>query len=160
MVSAVVWITDRTWRGCVDAARAWLPDGAQVALLHVTSDEAADVVHGAYLGLLGRHRPDRDPGPLLQALDAAAATELLEAAAARLGSPATTVTRHGRVEHEVVRATAGADLLICGRDGDADRAGPKSLAPPTRFVVDHAPCPVLLVWPGAAPSLRLPDPPP
>jgi nucleotide-binding universal stress UspA family protein len=151
MVSAVVWITDHTWRACVDAARAWLPDGAQVVLLHVTEDEAAEVVHGTYLGLLGRHRPDRDPSAQLRALDAAAATELLDAAAARLGGAATLVQRHGRVEHEVVQATAGADLLICGRDGDGDRACPRSLTPAARFVVDHAVCPVLLVWPGAPP---------
>ena len=148
MVSAVVWITDRTWRACVDAARAWLPDDAQVVLLSVTADEAAEVAHGAYLGLLGRHRPGRDPAAQLQVLDAAAATELLDGAAARLGGPAALVQRHGRVEHEVVTAAGAADLLICGRDGDGDRAGPRSLTPPTRFVVDHATCPVLLVWPG------------
>jgi len=160
MVSAVVWITDHTWRACVDAARAWLPDDSQVVLMYVTADEAAQVVHGAYLGLLGRHRPGRDPGPQLQALDAAAATELLDAAAARLGGPATLVQRSGRIEHEVVQATGGADLLICGRDGDADRAGPHSLTPTARFVVDHAVCPVLLVWPGAAPPVPRPGPRP
>jgi hypothetical protein len=30
---------------------------------------------------------------------------------------------------------------------DSDHHGPKSLAPATRFVVDHARCPILLVWP-------------
>jgi hypothetical protein len=46
----------------------------------------------------------------------------------------------------VVAAAAGADLLILARDGDRSRLGPKSLGPADRFVVDHAPCPVLLVW--------------
>jgi nucleotide-binding universal stress UspA family protein len=153
MPSAVVWITGSTWRGCVDAARAWVPEQLQVVLLHVSSDEPADVVHGAYLGLLGRHRADRDPSAHLAALDEAAATELLDAAAARLGRPASTLQRRGRVEHAVVQAAGDAELLVCARDGAVDRLGPRSLAPATRFVVDHAPCPVLLVWPGRAPAV-------
>ena len=44
-----------------------------------------------------------------------------------------------------VVAAADADLLVVARDGER-RAGPKSLGPRTRFVVDHAPCRVLLVW--------------
>jgi hypothetical protein len=51
------------------------------------------------------------------------------------------------------RAADGADLLILARDGDRTRLGPRSLSPATRFVVDHAPCPVLLVWPGTAPGI-------
>jgi nucleotide-binding universal stress UspA family protein len=43
-----------------------------------------------------------------------------------------------------------ADLLVAARDGDRSRLGPASLGPVTRFVVDHAPCPVLLVWPEPA----------
>jgi hypothetical protein len=66
-----------------------------------------------------------------------------------------------RVEREVVAATADAILLICARDGDRSRLGPRSLGPATRFVVDHVPCPVLLVWPGEAPDLEsIPPPPP
>jgi nucleotide-binding universal stress UspA family protein len=160
-VSGIVWITEGTWGACVDAARAWLPEEAQVALLHVTDDEAADVVHGAFVGLLGRGRPARDPSRQLRVLDAAAATELVDSAAHRLGRPVTRLKRHGRVEHEVVRAAVGADVLICARDGERTRLGPHSLSPATRFVVDHASCPVLLVWPGPAPGLdTLPPPPP
>src|SRR3954447_15477150 len=74
--------------------------------------------------------------------------------------PATRLPRHGRVEHQVVQAAVGADLLICARDGHRGRLGPHSLAPTTRFVVDHALCPVLLVWPEPAPgSDTLPPPP-
>ena len=50
----------------------------------------------------------------------------------------------GRLEHEVVAALEGADLLVLARDGER-RPGPKSLLPWTRFVVDHATCKVLLV---------------
>ncbi|MFD0502514.1 universal stress protein [Streptomyces chiangmaiensis] len=55
-----------------------------------------------------------------------------------------------------MEAATGADLLICARDGDRSRLGPHSLGPTTRFVVDHAPCPVLLVWPGKTPPTELP----
>ncbi len=64
------------------------------------------------------------------------------------------------MEHEVVRAAEGADLLICARDGDQHRLGPHSLGHTTRFVVDHAPCPVLLVWPRPAPGVDSIPPPP
>ena len=86
---------------------------------------------------------------------------LLDAAAARLGRPAERDARRGRLEREVVAACADADLLIVARDGDRTRLGPKSLGPATRFVLDHAPCRVLLVWPDEPPGLAtLPPPPP
>lgn len=40
------------------------------------------------------------------------------------------------------------------------RLGPKSLGKPARFVVDHAACPVLLVWPEPAPDVATIPPPP
>ena len=56
----------------------------------------------------------------------------------------------------MVGACEDADLLVVARDGEA-RIGPKSLGPHTHFVVDHAPCQVLLVWP-VQPAARLPGP--
>ncbi|MGC1282654.1 MAG: universal stress protein, partial [Streptosporangiaceae bacterium] len=77
------------------------------------------------------------------------------------GRPCTTMERRGRVEREVVAAAEGADLLVLARDGDDTRLGPKSLGPASRFVVDHAPCPVLLVWPRETPGTgSIPPPPP
>ena len=46
------------------------------------------------------------------------------------------------------------DLLVLARDGDHSRLGPHSLGPAARFVVDHAPCRVLLVWADAPPRRR------
>jgi nucleotide-binding universal stress UspA family protein len=86
---------------------------------------------------------------------------LLAAAAARLGRPCSALERVGPVEREVVAAADGAELLVVARDGDRTRLGPHSLGPASRFVVDHAPCPVLLVWPESAPDVAtLPPPPP
>lgn len=160
-MTAIIWITEGTWTACIDTARTWLPAETDIVLLHVTSDDVAEAAHGAFAGLLGRGLPrGRDPGDRVEALAASAAAELLAAAAERLGRPATRVERHGLVEREVVQATEGAELLICARDGDRATLGPHSLAPPTRFVVDHAPCPVLLVWPDQPPALDSMPPPP
>jgi nucleotide-binding universal stress UspA family protein len=113
---------------------------------------------------MGRHGwpPSRhpDPGAAVEAAAVDAELDLLEAAGQRLARPARTVSRRGRIEREVVAACAGADLLVVARDGDLTRVGPRSLGPPTRFVVDHAPCPVLLVWPAEPAHTNLPPPPP
>jgi nucleotide-binding universal stress UspA family protein len=63
------------------------------------------------------------------------------------------IERTGRVEREVVAAAENADLLVLARDGDRTHLGPRSLGPASRFIVDHAPCPVLLVWPEPAPGI-------
>jgi nucleotide-binding universal stress UspA family protein len=160
-VTVIAWIVEGTWPACVDATRTYAPDGADIVLLHVTGPDVPGAARGAYAGLLGRARPERDPGTQLEHLAAASADQLLAAAATRLGRPCTRVGRSGRAEREVVAAAEGADLLICARDGDRAHLGPRSLGPASRFIVDHAPCPVLLVWPESAPSVAtIPSPPP
>ncbi|MFD3484059.1 universal stress protein [Streptomyces sp. NPDC058665] len=145
--TALVWISPSTWPACVDAARDRAADD-HVVLLHVGDDRIVEEAHRAYAGLLGRgHGPEHDPGARLEALAGVVGADLLEKAAHRLGRPCELLDRHGRPQEEVVRAAADVDLLICARDGDPDRPGPHSLGPESRFVVDHAPCPVLLVWP-------------
>ncbi len=157
----LVWITDQTWRAAVDAVAELAPEPSSVTLLHVTSSEPPDVAHAAYLGLLGRGPAGRDPRARIARISASSAAELLDAAAERLGRPCERIARTGRVERAVVAAAEGADLLIMARDGDRSRLGPKSLGKETRFAVDHAPCPVLLVWPEPAPTVgTIPPPPP
>jgi nucleotide-binding universal stress UspA family protein len=161
MTDTVVWVTEGTWRASVDAALRFVPAGAPVTLLHVIPADLPEAAHGAYLGLLGRGRPARDPGPRVAELAAASAGELLDAAADRLGRPCQRIERRGVPERIVVAAAADADLLIVARDGDRSRLGPRSLGQAARFVVDHAPCPVLVVWPGTAPAVgTIPPPPP
>ncbi|MFF4534912.1 universal stress protein [Streptomyces aureus] len=157
----VVWLVEGTWPACVDAVRTHAPGATDVVLLHVTDPAVPGLAHGAFAGLLGRGRSEPDPGDLLETLGTVSAAELLDAAAERLGGPATREERTGRVEREVVAAAEGAGLLVLARDGDRARLGPHSLGPAGRFVVDHAPCPVLLVWPEPAPDVTtLPPPPP
>jgi nucleotide-binding universal stress UspA family protein len=151
--SVLVWVELRTWRACVDAARQLPPEGPRITLIHVTDADSPDAAHGAYLGLMGRGAADRDPGSRIAAYGLRSAAELLDAAALRLGRPCARIGRQGRPEREVVRAAADADLLIVARDGDQSRLGPKSLGKEVRFIVDHAPCQVLLIWPGATPDV-------
>jgi hypothetical protein len=155
----VVWIVEAGWEACVDTAAALVPAGAEVTLLAVPSAELEEVAAGGRAGLLGRRSPPA-PGPAWDEVADDAARTLLADAAERFGRPAAAQVRHGRVEREVVAACAAADLLVLARDGDDERLGPKSLARHARFVVDHAPCRVLLVWPGEPPALELPPPPP
>ncbi|HEX3780877.1 MAG TPA: universal stress protein [Pseudonocardiaceae bacterium] len=161
MTRVVVWITEGTWQGCVDAAAKLAPQAAEFVLLHVEDAELAEVVHGAYGGLFGRGR--HDPGETVTGLAGPAARELLDAAAERLGRPSTSLARGGEVAREVVAVCADADLLVCARDGAHDRLGPRSIGKQSRFVIDHAPCAVLVVWPdeGAVPSVAsIPPKPP
>lgn len=157
-MKVVVWLAEGTWEAGVDAALRLAPADAQVTLLHVVDPRWAAGAEGAAAGLLGRGR--RTAGAGVQEAALAAQGALLDAAGERLGGSARREARSGPVEREVVAAAEGADLLVAVRDGDRSRLGPRSLAPATRFVVDHAPCPVLLVWPGEAPSPATIPPPP
>lgn len=160
-MTVIAWIVEGTWPACVEAARTHTPEGADIVLLHVTGHDIPGAAHGAYAGLLGRGHRERDPGTRLENLGTAAAQQLLQTAAEHLGRPCTRLERSGRIEREVVAAAEGADLLILARDGDRTHLGPRSLGPDSRFVVDHAPCPVLLVWPETAPDIdSIPPPPP
>ena len=161
--SVFIWVCEGTWRATVDAALDLAPAGSRFTLLHVTPTDVPDAVHGAYAGLLGR--AGRDPGSRLEEMAATSAGELVEAAAARLGRGLGRACERleitGRAERAVVAASAQADLLIVARDGDRARLGPKSLGKTTRFVIDHAACPVLLVWPESPPGVTtIPPPPP
>jgi nucleotide-binding universal stress UspA family protein len=147
---ALVWIVDDTWQATVEEAAALLPADADVTLLHVAPADVESLAHGARHGLLGRPRPrHHGPPPMepLRAISEEAAAALLAAARDRWGRSATTVSLRGNVEREVVAAAEGMDLLLLARDGDRTRPGPHSLGPAARYVVDHASCRVVLVWP-------------
>lgn len=154
----LVWVAEATWPACVDAVSELFPD-ADVRLLAALPGDLAAQVSGARSGLWGRGS-GRDPGARVTEIATEATRAMLDAASARLGRPAATELRLGRVEREVTAAAADADVLVLARDGDLSRLGPHSLDRHTRFVVDHAPCRVLLVWPGAAPGLGSIPPPP
>jgi nucleotide-binding universal stress UspA family protein len=155
----VGWVTRASWPACCDAVARVRRPGDTVVLLYVVDAEVSEVLHGAHAGLLGRGRA-ADPGAAFDAEEQSDAEEVLRGAAGRLGDADARVLR-GRPEREVVAACAGSDVLVAVRDGDVRQLGPRSLGRALRFVVDHAPCDVVLVWPGPAPGVAtIPPPPP
>ena len=148
---ALIWITEPSWRACIDRARELLPAGAEVTILHVAATDVEALAEHPGPGRLGRHhRPP--PGPSVREISDAEAQSLLGEAAQRFGRPAQTVGRRGRVEREVLQASAGADVLVLARDGEPRRE-PKSVGRFQRFVIDHAGCAVLVVWSQDPPGL-------
>jgi len=147
----LVWVEPGTWEACVSAAADLVPgrSGADVLLLYVP-DDSEDLLRDAQAGLWGR---GRRPRPAATGDGA----ELLADAAALLHDLAgdaviSTQQGSGPVERVVTAASENADYLVLGRQGDLSRRGPTSLVKHTRFVVDHAQCRVVIVWPDAAPS--------
>jgi nucleotide-binding universal stress UspA family protein len=154
-MTVVIWVAENTWQACVDAARSLAPPGAGITLLTVVDSTTAEAAQGAFSGLLGRG--GAGPAPRVLARAETAANDLLDRAQARLGRDADRLPLNGRGKHEIAAAVGGATMLIVARDGHGP--GPKSMGKDVRFVVDHAPCPVLLVWPGPPPPVPPPPPP-
>lgn len=150
---ALVWITESSWQRCVDQARALVPADAEVTLLHVAASDVQRLAEHPGPERLGRHRRPPPREPQVRAIAQSEAEALLAAARERFGRDAQTATRRGRIEREVLEAAEGFDLLVLARDGRPTRE-PKSIGHYARFVVDHAGCPVLVVWAEAPPGLE------
>ena len=150
----LVWVEPGTWEACVSAAADLVRPRAadsEVRLLYVP--ESDDLVEDAARGLWGRRSRVAPAASALSAED----LELLADAEALLvetvGEPVAVTSDIGRgpVERVITAASEDADYLVLGRQGDLSRRGPRSLGKHGRFVVDHAQCRVLIVWPQAAP---------
>jgi nucleotide-binding universal stress UspA family protein len=145
-VAVMVWINPAAaWESAVDAAAGLACD--EVILLLVTEDIGEQ---DTFTGLLGP--AGHEPGEAFAGIEEDQAAALFDEAEARIGRPVRRLWERGVPEHEVVAAAGAADMLVCVRDGARGLTGPGSVGPVTRFVVDHAPCGVLLVWPGDRPS--------
>lgn len=153
----VAWIAPATWPAVVDDLRG-RPDTDRLTLVAAADTAGSLPPPGA--GLFGRgHR--RGPHPESEVLIGDAAQRLVEQAASALGRSAAKRVITGRTERVIVEAARDADVLVVARDGDRGRLGPPSLGNHTRFVIDHAPCAVLLLWPERAPDVStIPPPPP
>jgi nucleotide-binding universal stress UspA family protein len=156
---AVVWIAEGTWEACVRQASELLSEQAEVTLLHVAPSDVEELAAAGPAGLLGRRRPPPPDERSLRAVSDEEARRLLDAARTLWGRDCEMAARRGRVEREVVAACADADLLVLARDGEL-RLGPPSLGRHTRFVLDHAPCTVVVVWPAQPPGIDTIPPPP
>ena len=159
-MAVLVWVTETGWVAAVEGALRHSDSSAELVLAHVVPGDLEEVRQGAFTVLLGRGRQEADPAAAVRRRAERSADQLLAAASERAGNrPVRFLRLRGRPEREVVAAAAGADLLVLARDGDDRQLGPRSLGPQARFVVDHAPCPVLLVWPGEVPAGGRPAPP-
>jgi nucleotide-binding universal stress UspA family protein len=148
-VKVLAWITENGWEACVDAVARLAP--AEVTLLHVASVDLPGP----------RGRRHEEVMARMAGLAGEAAQALLDDAAERLGDDAPdvyTLAETGRPEDVVMRAAAEADVLVIARD--SRHPSPHSIGHAARFVVDHAPCAVLLVWPGGGPDGPPPKPKP
>lgn len=143
----LIWLVEETWRATVLAAAAVVPENADITLLHVIDIESSTLVRAAPHGLMGRHRDREDSS--LESLSEQEARQLLTEAESLLGRQASLLTRRGHLRDEVLAAAQGVDLLVMARDRSRAHSGPHSLGHVARFVVDHAPCAVLLVWPDS-----------
>ena len=149
----IALIAPATWPAVIAAVQRH--SDATVQLV-ATAEPPAPLV-GPPGALMGRGLP---PDAVPPHLAEAAATDLLTQAATALGRAAAIQVLHGPAERAVVQACTGVDLLVLARDGDSTRLGPASLGHQTRFIVDHAPCAVELLWPSAPPSVATIPPPP
>jgi len=120
-----------------------------VGLLYVTDTGPHHEMERKREGLL---RPRHPSGPLQEKIHQAevgAAQDILQEGL-RYIPQAKTHSSEGRPEHVIVQYAAEwhADLIvICPRSpaSEGPSLGPKSIGHVARFVVDHAPCPVLLL---------------
>jgi nucleotide-binding universal stress UspA family protein len=149
--------------GCLDGTNAeqighaaqmfCLTEPLTIALLTVIDigpREEIDRMRGRFWRPPMSHQPITEE---MEAAEAAAAQEIVRAAHAYVEN-AETLVRRGRPELEIVNAAAEwkADvILVCSHAeyGEPPHVGPRSVGHVARFVLDHAPCPVLLVRPMA-----------
>ena len=157
-MKVVVWIAEGIWRAAVDGARTVLTSDAEVVLLHVIPVMSRRSCTARSPGC--SVDTDRRPGDRRHS--AGDGRRTARAAAQRLDRPA-----HAGIPAGAGGAGGRRRLRGRGPAGAQPGRRPKparsALArpAPARFVVDHAPCAVLLVWPGSAPGLgSIPPPPP
>jgi len=142
----LAWITEGGWEACVDTVAAL--DAGEVTLLYVASVDVPGPRGRRHEQVMSR----------MSALGGEAGEALLDDAEERLGRDARKLALSGQTETVVMEAAADADLLVVVRE--SRHPGPHSIGHAARFVVDHAPCNVVLVWAGGGPDGPAPKPKP
>ena len=126
-----------------------IADERTIGLLYVTDSGPHHEIERKREWLL---RPRHPSGPLqekIQHAEAGAAQDILQEGLRYLPQ-AELLSREGRPEQEIIQCASEwqADLIvICPRSPafGGPALGPKSVGHVARFVLDHAPCPVLLL---------------
>lgn len=156
--------------GCLDGTNIEQVSKAISSLLN-TADLTIGLLYVTDIGPredMGRQRerffrPTPPPPPRQEQMrqaESMAAQDVLEEGVRYL-SGAAKLQRSGQPEREIVNCAAewNADLIvICPRSPShgGPPLGPKSIGHVARFVLDHAPCPVLLVRPVSRNNFPIP----
>ncbi len=131
----------------------WREGGGQLLLIYVVDSRPAQEVQEARQRFFGRQGHG---GERMTAADERTAQDVLAEASAicqRLGMPTQrlgSLILHGRPEQEIIRTAneQQASLIVVGaryRGAGRPLIGPQSIGHVARFVLDHAPCDVLLL---------------
>ncbi|HCI79198.1 MAG TPA: hypothetical protein DHW02_05880 [Ktedonobacter sp.] len=128
-----------------------LKDALTIGFIYIIDSGPRKEVERQTGPLLRHTRPDAARYEQMRQADATSAQETL-AEGQKLYPDAETIQREGRPEREIVNYAVewNADVIvICPRSPQRSgpTIGPKSVGHVARFVLDHAPCPVLLVRP-------------
>lgn len=139
-------------------------DEAVIGLLYVIDSAGRDELDRKRERLLRARHPIAPLQDRMARAEAEASEEIVQEGQ-RVFPQAEALQREGRPEREIVQQASEwqADLVIVSPrspDHGGPVLGPKSVGHVARFVLDHAPCPVLLVRPRVDGPLNLPPPPP
>jgi nucleotide-binding universal stress UspA family protein len=131
-----------------------------IGLIYVTDTGPRHDIEHVRERFLRPPDPPRSREEEMRQAEKASAQDILDEGLRHLSS-AETLQRQGRPEREIVNTAAEwqANLVvICPRAeyGGKHAIGPKSVGHIARFVVDHAPCPVLLVRPVVREQFPIP----
>ena len=131
-----------------ERVRSLLPAGTEIELYHVIDDAPVHELEVQFLRRPG-HPPPSHADARARASESRGSDAILGDAARALGRTVTSAVGRGRPERSIVERAAetAASLVVVGcRPGEVSTPpAPHSLGHVARFVLDHAPCPVLLV---------------
>lgn len=152
-MKVLAWVSPETWRSVIEEVNR-RPETDVVRVIAVV-----DVDHDLPPGLLDRVSGRGRAARILKDLSEESAERALAKALSLIELSCESKLLKGPTARVVVEECEWADVLILARDGDRSRLGPRSIGRNSRFVIDHAPCSVTIIWPGSIPSSGMPLPP-
>jgi nucleotide-binding universal stress UspA family protein len=148
MTTALICVRGYRIGDVLDSARTLLAPDLRWVIAHVIDQRAADEVIRALDGLAAhgpghRHVEDR----LRKTIDEQ--TQAIEAEIAAWLTArqhdAEIVIVHGRPDVEILRLVEEHQVTVIALGSTPGQGGPIQISPPVRFIVDHAPCAVLIL---------------
>lgn len=148
MTTALICVRGYRVAAVLDAARDVLSPSLAWIVLHVVDTRPHEEVDRALGGLpvhgSGHHRAD----DRLQRIAAEQGEAIRDEIAAWLqahGRDAEIVIAHGHPEQEILHLAVERHVDLIAIGSEHPGVGPHPLSPPIRYLIDHAPCDVLLL---------------